>query len=232
MVQSLSMDLRSRRVEERSDDILALWTARKDITLEELRASLVEMGLTVSVAGFHRFFVRLGMTRKKDCSCSRARSARCPEATARLVRRPDRSGTRTPSVHRQDMDRDQHDPHPLPLPQGRTPAHRLAAWSPQTTTLVAGLRMTGMVAPMVLDGPINGDCSKSMSPRCSCRNCGPVTSSSWATCRATNGYQCGNGSRRWARRSGSCRHTALTSIQSKRPSPNSKQCCERQKNEP
>ena len=27
----------------------------------------------------------------------------------------------------------------------------------KTTTLVAGLRMTGTVAPMVLDGPINGD---------------------------------------------------------------------------
>lgn len=27
----------------------------------------------------------------------------------------------------------------------------------KTTTLIAGLRMTGMVAPMVLDGPINGD---------------------------------------------------------------------------
>jgi len=27
----------------------------------------------------------------------------------------------------------------------------------KTTTLVVGLRMTGMVAPMVLDGPINGD---------------------------------------------------------------------------
>ena len=27
----------------------------------------------------------------------------------------------------------------------------------KTTTLVAGLRMTGMVAPMVLDGPIDGD---------------------------------------------------------------------------
>ncbi|MDR6116737.1 hypothetical protein QE360_003775 [Sphingomonas sp. SORGH_AS789] len=25
------------------------------------------------------------------------------------------------------------------------------------TTLIADLRMTGMVAPMVLDGPINGD---------------------------------------------------------------------------
>ena len=27
----------------------------------------------------------------------------------------------------------------------------------KTTTLVAGLRMRGMIAPMVLDGPINGD---------------------------------------------------------------------------
>ena len=27
----------------------------------------------------------------------------------------------------------------------------------KTTTLVAGLRMTGMIAPMVLDCPINGD---------------------------------------------------------------------------
>ena len=27
----------------------------------------------------------------------------------------------------------------------------------KTTTLVAGLRMSGMIAPMVLDGPINGD---------------------------------------------------------------------------
>jgi transposase len=27
----------------------------------------------------------------------------------------------------------------------------------KTTTLVAGLRLDGMVAPMVLDGPINGD---------------------------------------------------------------------------
>ena len=27
----------------------------------------------------------------------------------------------------------------------------------KTTPLVAGLRMTDMVAPMVLDGPINGD---------------------------------------------------------------------------
>lgn len=57
--------MRSRRVEERSADILALWEARKDISLEELRLALVEEGLAISVAGLHRFFARRGMTRKK-----------------------------------------------------------------------------------------------------------------------------------------------------------------------
>ena len=58
-------DMRSRRVEERQADILAIWEARKDISLEELRLALIEVGLHVSVAGLYRFFVRRGMTRKK-----------------------------------------------------------------------------------------------------------------------------------------------------------------------
>jgi transposase len=45
--------------------------------------------------------------------------------------------------------------------RGRAPkGHRLRAGIPhghwKTTTFVAGLRLSGMVAPMVLDGPING----------------------------------------------------------------------------
>ena len=45
--------------------------------------------------------------------------------------------------------------------RGRAPrGERLRAAIPHghwlTTTFVAGLRNTGMVAPMVLDGPING----------------------------------------------------------------------------
>jgi len=58
-------DMRSRRVEERRAEILTAWEARKDISLEELRLELIELGLHVSVAGLHRFFVRHGMTRKK-----------------------------------------------------------------------------------------------------------------------------------------------------------------------
>jgi transposase len=67
--------MRSRMVEERRDDILALWEARKDISLEELRLALIEVGLQVSVAGLHRFFVRHGMTRKKRLAMQSSRTA-------------------------------------------------------------------------------------------------------------------------------------------------------------
>lgn len=67
-------DMRSHRIEVRAADILALWEARKDISLEELRAGLTEIGLTVSVAGLHRFFVRRGMTRKKRLAMQSSRT--------------------------------------------------------------------------------------------------------------------------------------------------------------
>ena len=58
-------DMRSRRVEERRKDILALWEARKDITLNELRVQLAGKGLAVAISTLHRFFVRHRITRKK-----------------------------------------------------------------------------------------------------------------------------------------------------------------------
>lgn len=68
-------DMRSRRVEERAADILAIWEDRKDISLEELRLALAEIGLIVSVAGLHRFFLRRGMTRKKRLAMPSSRTA-------------------------------------------------------------------------------------------------------------------------------------------------------------
>lgn len=58
-------DMRSRRIEARREDILAIWKTRKDITLDELRDALAAVGVTVSRVGLHRFFVRHGITRKK-----------------------------------------------------------------------------------------------------------------------------------------------------------------------
>jgi transposase len=46
-------DMRSRRVEARREDILGLWEARKDISLEELRASLAEIPVAVDRAIQH-----------------------------------------------------------------------------------------------------------------------------------------------------------------------------------
>jgi transposase len=55
------------------------------------------------------------------------------------------------------VNRDQYDPQPWAMRQGGAAEDRLPTWPSQNDTLVAGLRMTGMVTPMVLDGPINGD---------------------------------------------------------------------------
>ena len=58
-------DMRSRRVEECREDILALWEARKDTTLDEFRAQLAGKGLVVANLTLHRFFARHSITRKK-----------------------------------------------------------------------------------------------------------------------------------------------------------------------
>ena len=68
-------DKRSQRVEERRDDILSIWEARKDITLDELRAALIKLGLTVSRTSLHRFFVRHSITRKKRLATRLNRTA-------------------------------------------------------------------------------------------------------------------------------------------------------------
>ena len=68
-------DMRSRRVEERAADILDIWEARKDISLDALRQELSGVGLIISVAGLHRFFARRGMTRKKILAMPSSRTA-------------------------------------------------------------------------------------------------------------------------------------------------------------
>lgn len=56
------------------------------------------------------------------------------------------------------LDRDEHGAHARTLHEGRAPANGLPLYGHRkTTTLVAGLRSTAMVAPLVIDGPINGE---------------------------------------------------------------------------
>lgn len=67
--------------------------------------------------------------------------------------------------------------------RGRAPrGERLRAGVPhghwRTTTFVSGLRLSGIDAPMLIDGAINGESFLAMSSRCSSRRCAPATSSS------------------------------------------------------
>ncbi|MGB5214522.1 MAG: IS630 family transposase [Anderseniella sp.] len=151
-------DMRSRRVEERRADILSVWEARKDITLDELRAALIETGLTVSRTALHRFFVRHGITPQKKTGHAieqdRPDVLRQRRAwfDGQLDLEPERlvfidetwTATNMTRSHGRCRRGER-------LRMGFPHGHR------KTTTLVAGLRTTGMVAPMVLDGPINGD---------------------------------------------------------------------------
>jgi hypothetical protein len=64
---------------------------------------------------------------------------------------------------------------------GRAPkGERLRAGIPQghwkTTTFIAGLRLTGIAAPMLLDSPINRDAFQAYMSRCWCPNSALSTS--------------------------------------------------------
>ena len=55
----------------------------------------------------------------------------------------------------------------------------------KTTTFVAGLRLDGLTAPMVIDGAMNGDAFPAYAESSSHPPSRRATSSSWTTCRPT-----------------------------------------------
>ena len=103
----------------------------------------------------------------------------------------------------------------------------------KTTTLVAGLRMTGMVAPMVLDGPINGDWFEAYVGQVLVPDLRPgdvVIMDNLSSHKRASGPRADRSGRRDA--CASSRPTAPTSTRSRRPSPGSRPCCARPASEP
>ena len=60
--KAMGGDRRSHRIESHGELILSLYEATPDITLEELRAALAELGVSVSYGGLWRFFDRHDIT--------------------------------------------------------------------------------------------------------------------------------------------------------------------------
>ena len=79
-------DRHSGKIEAHGGFIRQLVAEQGDMTLVEVQARLIECGALVGIGTVHRFFVRHGITRKKDRARDRARPSRRPEATPAVVR--------------------------------------------------------------------------------------------------------------------------------------------------
>ncbi|WP_242153870.1 IS630 family transposase [Sphingomonas sp. BAUL-RG-20F-R05-02] len=151
-------DRRSMRIEVHAGLILDAYKATPDITLAELQALLADQGTEVALGTIWRFFARRGITPQKKT------------AHATEQDRPDILKRREEWFDGQlDLDPEQlifidetWASTNMARRYGRAPrGERLRAGVPhghwKTTTFVAGLSRTGMIAPWVLDGPMNGD---------------------------------------------------------------------------
>jgi transposase len=137
-------------LEKYSQQILALIGERRDLTLDELVSALRKRRISASRSALSRFFARHGITFKKKPAGGRAqaptliREQGCLD-TARLVF-IDETAITTNMVRL----------------NGWSPCReRLVADAPmghrETITFIAGLRQTGIVAPMLIKGAMNSE---------------------------------------------------------------------------
>jgi hypothetical protein len=171
-------DRRTARIEAHAPLILGLVERTSDITLKEIRAELARAGVSAGIGTLWRFFDRRRMTWKKS---GHAAEQDRPDVLRRRWAWFDSQIDLNPA--RLVFIDGTWASNSMARTRGRAPrGERLRASIPhghwKTTTFVAGLRNTGMVAPMVPDGPINGAASRPMSTRCSCESYGPAMSSS------------------------------------------------------
>jgi len=153
---ALGGDRRSGRIEVHAVRILLEVERTPDMTLAELKAALAASGVSAGIATLWRFLNRHAVTLKKTAHAAE-------QDRADVLRRGWEWFDR-----QLDLDPERLvfiDETWASTKMARTcgrarRGQRLRAAIPhahwKTTTFVAGLRSTGMMAPMVLDGPING----------------------------------------------------------------------------
>jgi len=95
----------------------------------------------------------------------------------------------------------------------------------KTTTFTAGLRYDGIGAPMVLDGPMNGEAFLAYVEQALVPELRPRDIVIWTICPPTRSMASDRRSRLPARACDTCRLTVPTSIPSKWPSPSSRLYC-------
>ena len=156
--KALGGDRRSDRIEQHREQVLGVLADQTDLTIEELRRALAGHGLRFGFGTLHRFPVRHRMTRKKKTGHASKQDRpdvhqrRQAWAGARAHLHPARLVFLDETWTKTNMART----------HGRAPrGQRLRMSVPHghrhTSTVIAGLTLRGMIAPCVLDGPMNRD---------------------------------------------------------------------------
>ena len=146
----------SSPLEKYSQQILDLIGEQRDLTLNELVSILRKRRISASRSALSRFFARHGITFKKSLRAEERKRADVARAPRRWIREQgwldtsrlvfiDETAITTNMVRLDGWS-----------PRGE----RLVADAPmghwETVTFIAGLRQTGIVAPMVIKGAMNG----------------------------------------------------------------------------
>src|SRR3954464_8235750 len=153
--RAMGGDRRSRLSDHR-DAVLTLIAHQPDLTLEEIRSALIERhGITVGQGTVSRFLKSHNITLKKSLHAAEQQRPDVAEARHAFIRRQ-------PALDPEHLVFLDEATTNMTRRSGRCARGlRLLAPVPhghrKTTTLVAGLRTTGITAPYVLDGAVNGD---------------------------------------------------------------------------
>ena len=154
-------------LEEHAAVIVALVKERPDATYDELLAALAARQINTSRGALWRFFARHRITRKKK-SLRAAEQQR--EDVARARRRWIREQGLLDPARLVFVDETGVNTHMVRLyghaPRGVRLVEHVPFGDWETITFVAALRHDKMVAPMVVDGPINGELFLAYVKRC------------------------------------------------------------------
>src|SRR5271165_2436801 len=144
-------------LEKHSRQILALVSEVSDLTLNEIVSALHKRRIPGSRSALSRFFARHRITIKKKFARGRAEARRRRRARRRWIRE---QGFLDPA-HLVFIDETAVTTNMLRLNGWNPRGERLVSDAPmghwETVTFIAGLRQTGVVAPMLIKGAMNGE---------------------------------------------------------------------------
>src|SRR5271156_3041704 len=147
---------------------------------------------------------------KKVCACRGATALGRLDAAPGLVCRATRPRSEETRFHRRDRGVHQSGAQRRTMPKGSTAARRIPHGHHKTITLVAGLRLSGMVAQKAFDQPMNAATFMQWVEKCLAPTLSKGDASSWAIYRATRARRSNNSSKRPEPSCDTCRPTVLT----------------------